>query len=296
MLFSKNACHVAAGKLNYLVMDTAPQATTAKPPLPIKEVIFASIICVCMTVMDITAFPAALFVNFTVSDITPVIFTIMINQWLVIAVGLIAIKFLCPQLFRSMGLTNCQSGWRKFWLPILVLLVISALAFSLGLIGYYNYTPSVEKVIIEGVIYYLGVGIIEELYVRALLLNIIERIAHKTKHSTLIAIIISSLLFGLGHIFGMLGQNALTIACRIVWTISLGIIFGVIYKKSNNLWLVIIVHILVDWCSVAFCFIAPAVFTIPTVITVAVSYLAIALFLLWQHFFRNPQKGVLKNE
>lgn len=255
-----------------------------------KELIFASVICVCMTVMDFTAFPAVLFIDITVSDITPVIFTIMINQWIVIAISFIAIRFLCPQLFKQIGFTNFKSGFRSFWLPILILTVGSALAFSLGLIGYYNYTPSVEKIIVEGLIYYISVGIIEELYIRALLLNIVERLAYKTKYSTLIAIIISSALFGLGHIFGMIGQNVLTIICRVIWTISLGIIFGVVYKKSNNLWLAVIAHILVDFCSVAFCFVSPAIFTVPTVISVAVLYLAIALFLLWKYYLRKPKK------
>lgn len=261
-----------------------------KETISIKELIFAIVICVCMTVMDFTAFPAVLFIDINVSDITPVIFTIMINQWIVIAISFIAIRFLCPQLFKQIGLTNFKSGFRSFGLPIFILTVGSALAFSFGLIGYYNYTPSVEKIIVEGLIYYIGVGIIEELCIRALLLNVIERLAYKTKYSTLIAIIISSALFGLGHIFGMIGQNALTIICRIIWTISLGIIFGVIYKKSNNLWLVVIAHILVDFCSVSFCFVSPAIFTIPTVISVAVLYLVIALFLLWKYYLRKPKK------
>lgn len=263
---------------------------TEKETISIKELIIASVICVCMTVMDFTAFPAVLFIDITVSDITPVIFTIMINQWIVIAISFIAIRFLCPQLFKQIGLTNFKSGFCSFWLPIFILTVGSALAFSLGLIGYYNYTPSVEKIIVEGLIYYIGVGIIEELYIRALLLNIIERLAYKTKYSTLIAIIISSVLFGLGHIIGMIGQSALTIICRIIWTISLGIIFGVIYKKSNSLWLVVIAHILVDFCSVAFCFVSPAIFTVPTVISVAVLYLVIALFLLWKYYLRKPRR------
>lgn len=261
-----------------------------KEIISIKEIIFASVICVCMTVMDFTAFPAVLFVNINVSDITPVIFTIMINQWIVIAICLIAIRFLCPQLFKQIGFTNFKRGFRSFWLPILILTVGSALAFSLGLIGHYNYTPSIEKIIVEGLVYYIGVGIIEELYIRALLLNIIERLSYKTKYATLFAIIISSALFGLGHIFGMVGQNALTIVCRIVWTISLGIIFGIVYKKSNNIWLAVIAHILVDFCSVAFCFISPAIFTVPTVISVAVLYLAIALFLLWKYYLLKPKK------
>ena len=60
---------------------------TEKEIISIKELIFAIVICVCMTVMDFTAFPAVLFIDITVSDITPVIFTIMINQWIVIEIG-----------------------------------------------------------------------------------------------------------------------------------------------------------------------------------------------------------------
>lgn len=56
------------------------QDDITKVLIPIKEIIFASVICVCMTVMDFTAFPAVLFIDIIVSDITPVIFTIMINQ------------------------------------------------------------------------------------------------------------------------------------------------------------------------------------------------------------------------
>lgn len=79
---------------------------TEKEIISIKELIFAIVICVCMTVMDFTAFPAVLFIDITVSDITPVIFTIMINQWIVIAISVIAIRILCPQLFRQIGFNN----------------------------------------------------------------------------------------------------------------------------------------------------------------------------------------------
>lgn len=267
------------------------QDEITKDLIPVKEIIFASIICLVMTVMDITAFPAVLFIKITVSDITPQIFTVMINQWIVIVISLIAIRFLCPQLFKQMGFTNLKSGFHSFWLPILFLIIASALACSLGQIGSYNYTPSAEKIIVEGLVYYIGVGIIEELYVRALLLNIIERLAYKTKHSTLLAIIVSSVLFGLGHIFGMIDQKAITIICKVIFTIMLGVIFGVVYKKTNNLWLVAIAHVFVDFCGgVVFCFVSPADFAVPTLIAIDVSYLAIALYLLWKYYLQKPKK------
>lgn len=267
------------------------QDETVKSLIPVKEIILASILCACMAAMDITAFPAVLFININVSDITPQIFTVMINQWIVILISIIAIRFLCPQLFKQIGFTNFKSGLRSFWLPILILIISSTLALSLGQIGYYNYSPSAEKIIVEGLVYYIGVGIIEELYVRALLLNIIERLAYKTKNATLIAIIVSSVLFGLGHIFGMIGQNVLPIVCRIIFTIMLGIIFGVIYKKTNNLWLAVVAHILVDFCGgVVFCFVSPASFAVPALIAIDILYLALALFLLWKYYLHTPKK------
>lgn len=45
--------------------------------------------------------------------------------------------------------------------------------------------PSIQKVFIEGVVYYIGVAIIEELYVRGLLLNLIEKMLAKSKNSAL---------------------------------------------------------------------------------------------------------------
>ena len=255
--------------------------------LPIKEIISASFICIVLAVCDILCFPASLFIKITVSDITRDYFALMINQWFWLALGLVAIRFLCPNLKIYIGFKYFKNGWGKFGLSIAVMTVLSALAFSLGLIGKYNYTPSVEKVLVEGILYYISVGIIEELYVRALLLNIIERIAYKSKYATLIGIIISSVFFGLGHIFGMIGKDALTIICRVIWTISLGVFLGVIYKKSNNLWLSIIAHILIDVCAIAFCFVAEPIFTVGTVITVAIGYFTIAAILLYVNYIRK---------
>lgn len=267
------------------------QEEAVKPFIPVKELIFASMICLAMAIMDLTAFPAVLYVNITVSDITPQIFTVMINEWTVIFIGVIAIRFLCPQLFKQSGFTNLKSGVRSFRLPILILIISSALALSLGQIGFYNYTPSAEKIIVEGLVYYIGVGIIEELYVRALLLNIIERLAYKTKNAQSIAIVVSSVVFGLGHIFGMIGQDVLTVICRIIFTTMLGIIFGVIYKKSDNLWLVAVAHILLDFCGgVVFCFVSPAVFALPALISTDVSYIAIALYLFGKYYLHKPKK------
>ena len=61
----------------------------------------------------------------------------------------------------------------------------------------------------------------EEIYLRGLLQNIIEKWFGKRDNATLYAVIISSALFGFGHIFGALGQPILTIICKAVWATAL---------------------------------------------------------------------------
>lgn len=127
------------------------------------------------------------------------------------------------------------------------------LAFWLGLRPL-DYVPTIWKVLFEGIIYYVGVGIIEEIYVRGLFLNWIEKLVWKSKNKTRLAIIISSVVFGLGHIPGVWNMGLLVICFKLISTIGLGLYFGVIYKKTENLLVPIIMHIFIDICALPYCF------------------------------------------
>ncbi len=131
--------------------------------------------------------------------------------------------------------------------------VVGFVAFYVGLAPF-DCHPSIAKVLVEGVIYYIGVAIIEELYVRGLLLNLIERLFYKKQNSAVIAVILSSSIFGLGHIFGVLNQPLLIIVSKVIWTIGMGMFFGMVYKKTDNLWLPIIIHFLINVCALPYCF------------------------------------------
>lgn len=117
-----------------------------------------------------------------------------------------------------------------------------------------NASPSVWKILIEGIIYHVGLAIIEELYVRGLLLNLIEKLFGNNKQASLFAIFISSIIFGLGHIFGVIGESPFVIVSKVITTISLGLYFGAIYKKTNNLYLPIIMHFIINVCALPYCF------------------------------------------
>lgn len=237
-----------------------------------KELIFIGVLALLLAAGDLFAFPASLFVNITFSDIDPMYFTLMINQWLLIGLGLVAVHFLCPSLHLGLGKDGLKEGMKNYALSGCILFVVSLVAFALGLIGSYNYTPTAWKILIEGFIYYISVAFIEELYVRGLLLNFLERLLENKRNTTLIAIIISSLIFSLGHIPGMIGQDVLTIICRLIWTAMLGIFLGVTYKKTNNLWIPIILHTVIDFCGVPFCFTSTIAYPAVSVVVIAFVY------------------------
>ena len=218
-----------------------------------RELVYIGILTVIIAVMELTAIPSAFFINIQIADIEPFYFTLMVNFLLIGVIAFIFKKFLCPNLKLGFTKTGLSQGFKKYGIICCVVGVLSFISFYLGL-SPFDLQPSFAKVLTEGVIYYIGVAIIEELYVRGLLLNLIEKICSKNKNSTLIAVVLSSVIFGVGHIVGVLGQPVPVIIGKIIWTIGMGMFFGMLYKKSNNLWLPIIAHFFINLCAIPYCF------------------------------------------
>ena len=218
-----------------------------------RKTVGVVVLTLVMTFMEMSALPAALFCNIAIKDINPIYITLMLN--FIIA---FAICWLCKKIFRKDWYFGLQTkgmltGLRKYGLPAVIATIIVILAFCIGLAPFDN-KPTIWRVIVEGIVYYIGVGIMEELYLRGLLQNIIEKWFGKRKNASLYAILIASVLFGLGHIFGALGQPVATVICKTVWATALGIYFGAVYVKTKNLWVPIILHLIVNLCGIPFCF------------------------------------------
>lgn len=218
-----------------------------------KELIIIGILTVLLAFMDITGLPSALFINIEILDITPFYWALMFNFIIIGIIAFLTLKYLCPNWKLGLNANGIKIGLKKYGIIGIIVGIISGIAFYIGLQPF-NYKPTIWKVLIEGIIYYIGVAIVEELYVRGLLLNFIERILYKKKNNTIIAIIVSSTIFGLGHIFGVLGQPILVIITKVIWTIAMGLYFGAIYKKTNNLWMPIILHFIINVCALPYCF------------------------------------------
>lgn len=218
-----------------------------------KEMITVGILTVLTAFIDISGLPCALFVNIEVLDIAPFYWALMCNFIVIAVIVFPVLKFLCPDWKLGLNAEGIAFGFKKYGAVGIAVGILSGAAFYIGLQPF-DYKPTVLKVLVEGIIYYFGVAFVEELYVRGLLLNLIEKLFAKSKNKTAIAVVSSSLIFSIGHIFGVLGQPFLTIAAKVIWTVALGLYFGVIYKKVNNLWLPVILHFLIDISALPYCF------------------------------------------
>lgn len=258
--------------------------------ITVKEIIFAAVIMPSLAALDLAVLPASLFVNIQVADIEPIYFSLIINQWLLIIIGLIAIRYLCPNLVLGLKKAGIKEGLKKYLPSAIIIFVVSLFAYFIGLLGQYDYTPTVWKVLVETFVYNISVGFIEELYIRGLLLAIIIYLLRNKKNSVFTAIIISSVLFSLGHIPGMIDAGALAISMRLIWTFMLGIYLSIVYKKTDNLWVSIIIHAFINVSGVPFCFTTSRYFPEISVIIIMLGSVIIGLWSIWDYFKSNNKE------
>lgn len=245
-----------------------------------KELIIIGILTILLAFMEITGLPSLLFINIKVLDITPFYWTLMLNFIIIGIIAFLILKYLCPNWRLGLNVNGIKLGLKEYGSVGFIAGIISGIAFYIGLQPL-NYNPTIWKVLIEGVIYYIGVSLVEELYVRGLLLNLIEKIFAKSNCKTLIAIITSSVIFGLGHIFGVLDQPILVIITKVIWTIAMGIYFGTIYKKTNNLWVPIVLHFIIDVCALPYCFTTTQGYSNISLYIILPTYIVLGIYSLY---------------
>ena len=96
----------------------------------------------------------------------------------------------------------------------------------------------------------LLIGWTEEIVFRGLILNLFLDRFSKTKKGILGAVILSGVIFGAVHVTNILTGAAVESACvQAVTAAVLGILFGAVYVRSRNLWLVMLYHALIDFAS-----------------------------------------------
>jgi len=218
-----------------------------------KSLTTALVLTVIMAFMELTGLPAALLPDINIADINPIYFTLMTNFLFAFFLCWLWRNFVNSSWHFGLELNGICGGLKKYGLPA----AAATAAVTVTLITELwplNNTPSALRVIIEGIVYYIGVGIIEELYLRGLLQNIIEKLLKSNRNAALYAVLCTSVLFGAGHAFGAMHLPVRIIMCKILWAAALGVYFGAVYCKTRNLWVPIILHTFIDFCGIPFCF------------------------------------------
>ncbi|SDW31385.1 CPBP family intramembrane glutamic endopeptidase [Streptococcus equinus] len=211
------------------------------------------ILTLLMAFMELSALPAAFLGQVTFKDIKPMYFTLMFNFVIALLICWLCQKFWIKSLKFGLQKSGLFSDLQRFGLPAVIATLAVAITFCIGLTPFDN-QPSFWRVLVEGIIYYIGVAVVEEVYLRGLLQNLLEDCFENSQNAVLYAILITSFLFGFGHVFGALGQPLGTVICKTVWAMALGVYLGSVYVKTRNLWVPIVLHFVIDLCGIPFCF------------------------------------------
>lgn len=241
-----------------------------------KTKVILTILCLAITFMDISGLPGVL-LKVNIADVDQYIIPLMINFIIIGIFAIVVLKLFKVTYNFGFSANGLSEGLKRYAKPGIAAGVLSFAAFFIGLFPF-DYKPTIWKILIEGILYYVGVGIVEEFYVRGLFLNIVEAFADRKDNKTEIAIIVSSVVFGLGHIPGMLGMGIGVILFKLISTIGMGFYFGTIYKKTGNLWVPVIMHSFIDICALPYCFTQNMRYETISLIILVITYAALAVY------------------
>lgn len=260
---------------------------------PKKELVAVGAITLMMAFMEITGLPGRWFPSTQIADIQPVYLSLLLNFTIAGLLCFIGMRIFCPDWPLGMSVRGYWPGLKHYGVIGFVAVIATFISLHISLQPF-TATPTLGKVFVEGFIYYIALSIIEEVYLRGLLLNLIEKLLCSSKNTTLWAVLISSVLFGLGHIFGEIGKAPLLIISKVVWTICLGIYLGATYKKSGSLWVPITLHTLINIAAVPFLFSTSEDFPFIALITFLTAYVILGgygIYILIKPRVESANKG-----
>ena len=161
--------------------------------------------------------------NFGITDYR----TVIINT--LFSVALLALVIVLKRA-AYYGLTKAKNSKRfLYFLPL-------ALLVSVNLWNGVNINNSVSEIIFH-ILTMLNVGIIEEIIFRGFLFRMME------KDNIKLAVVVSSLTFGIGHIVNLFnGAELLPTLLQICYASAVGFLFVIIFIKSKSIIPCIVAH------------------------------------------------------
>ena len=122
-----------------------------------KDLIVVGILTVLLAFMDISGIPCSLFMNIEAWDIEPVYWALMLNFVIIGIIAFLTLRHLYPSWDLGLRKKGVIGGLIKYGSIGVAVGIISGIAFFIGLYPF-DYKPTIWKVLIEGIVYYLGVA------------------------------------------------------------------------------------------------------------------------------------------
>jgi membrane protease YdiL (CAAX protease family) len=174
------------------------------------------------------------------------LFTYLFNQiigsYIVVALIIIISAFIKKFNYLGFRAGNLLKGL-LYGLPIILGNIYTFILSYFNIRNSKLITPWAYR-IISFIFQMLSIGLLEEILCRGIILNILRNKLKNRKNGTLLAIIISSLIFGFAHLMNLINRPELLwgIISQIFYSIIIGICYAIIYIKFNNIIVVIILH------------------------------------------------------
>jgi membrane protease YdiL (CAAX protease family) len=174
------------------------------------------------------------------------------------AVLIACVKILIAAAAMFLGGVYSKTGFKREglgkgvllgWLFLLWFVTSCAVSF-ITIDKTFLYFPGIQK-IIAFTFSMLAIGVSEELICRGIILNIFLDRWGNTKRAIVLSVVLSSVIFGLGHIGNFISRPYFVMGTieQIIVAAIAGFYFACIYLRSRNIGSVILLHTLQDWFS-----------------------------------------------
>lgn len=103
------------------------------------------------------------------------------------------------------------------------------------------------------VLFCLSIGVFEEVVFRGLILTVLLQRLPETKQGILIAIVLSSVIFGVIHFVNLVaGASPFDTLLQMGYSFLMGMLWAVVYLKTKNLWMAVLLHALYNMAGLVF--------------------------------------------
>ncbi|KRM96005.1 hypothetical protein FC19_GL001070 [Liquorilactobacillus aquaticus DSM 21051] len=211
---------------------------------------------------------------------------------ILLGIGLINKQIRINNHQTTIDSTNQSRNFSLSWWSIIIFFHIMLLCFDAGI---WLHPLNTWQLTVKGSLIGIYAGLIEEILVRGLILNVLLKLYRNEKNGVWKALVLQGIIFGLAHISGVFaGESVLTSIAIAIDVSAMGVLWGVIYLITKRLWIVILLHSLWDigesLISQESNLSIPGILGIVVALFVSGSFITIAKY-LFAKYYLSMEKG-----